>query len=89
LPRILEGCDPDGIGKERRCSRRHSGDVALSDAVNQARRVVLSCVEPEIVPRREELDCVAEELKWREKSDDPGTGGARGRTTNWSRWPAN
>jgi pyruvate dehydrogenase (quinone) len=62
MPRILEVAVQTALAKKGVAVVVIPGDVALSDAVNQARRVAFTSVEPEIIPRREELNRLAEEL---------------------------
>src|ERR1039457_2036769 len=56
MPRILEVALQTALAKKGVAVVVIPGDVALSDAVNQARRVAFTSAEPEIVPHREELD---------------------------------
>ena len=67
MPRILEVAIQTALAKKGVAVVVIPGDVALSDAVNEARRVVFSSVEPEIVPHREELDRLAAELNRAQK----------------------
>jgi pyruvate dehydrogenase (quinone) len=67
MPRILETAIQTALAKKGVAVVVIPGDVALSDAVNQARRVVFTDVQPEIVPRREELDRLAAELNGAQK----------------------
>src|ERR1035438_7782318 len=62
MPRILEIAIQTALAKKGVAVVVIPGDVALSDAVNQSRRVAFTGVEPEIVPLREELDRLAAEL---------------------------
>jgi pyruvate dehydrogenase (quinone) len=62
MPRILETAIQTALAKKGVAVVVIPGDVALSAAVNQDRRVAFTDVEPEIVPRREELDRLAAEL---------------------------
>jgi pyruvate dehydrogenase (quinone) len=67
MPRILETAIQTALTKKGVAVVVIPGDVALSEAVNQDRRVVFADVEPEIVPRREELDRLAAELNGAQK----------------------
>ena len=67
MPRILEIAIQTALAKRGVAVVVIPGDVALSDAVNQARRVAFTSVEPEIVPSREELTRLAEELNHAKK----------------------
>ena len=67
MPRILEVAIQTALAKKGVAVVVIPGDVALSDAVNEARRVAFTSVEPEIVPRREELDRLAAELNRAQK----------------------
>jgi pyruvate dehydrogenase (quinone) len=67
MPRILEVAIQTALTKKGVAVIVIPGDVALSDAVNQARRVAFTSVQPEIVPRREELDLLAAELNRAQK----------------------
>ncbi|MGA2808921.1 MAG: ubiquinone-dependent pyruvate dehydrogenase [Terracidiphilus sp.] len=62
MPRMLEIAIQTALAKKGVAVIVIPGDVALSDAVNQDRRITFSYAQPEIVPRREELDRLAEEL---------------------------
>jgi pyruvate dehydrogenase (quinone) len=62
MPRLLEIAIQTALAKKGVAVVVIPGDVALSDAVNQARSIAFTSVEPEIVPRREELDRLATEL---------------------------
>lgn len=62
MPRMLEIAIQTALAKKGVAVLVIPGDVALSDAVNQDRRVTFSYAQPEIVPRHEELDRLAEEL---------------------------
>jgi pyruvate dehydrogenase (quinone) len=67
MPRILETAIQTALAKKGVAVVVIPGDVALSEAVNQDRRVVFTDVQPEIVPRREELDRLAAELNGAQK----------------------
>jgi pyruvate dehydrogenase (quinone) len=62
MPRLLELAIQTALTKKGVAVVVIPGDIGLSDAVNQARRVAFTSVEPEIVPRREELDRLNAEL---------------------------
>ena len=62
MPRTLEIAIQTALTKKGVAVVVIPGDVALADAVNQARRVAFTHVEPEIIPRREELNRLATEL---------------------------
>ena len=62
MPRTLELAIQTALTKKGVSVVVIPGDVALADAVNQARRVAFTHVEPEILPRREELDRLASDL---------------------------
>ena len=62
MPRTLELAIQTALTKKGVSVVVIPGDVALADAVNQARRVAFTHVEPEIPPRREELDRLASDL---------------------------
>jgi pyruvate dehydrogenase (quinone) len=67
MPRILETAIQTALAKKGVAVVVIPGDVALSEAVNQDRRVVFTDVQPEIVPRREELDRLVAELNGAQK----------------------
>jgi pyruvate dehydrogenase (quinone) len=67
MPRILEIAIQTALTKKGVAVVVIPGDVALSDAVNQARSIAFTSVEPEVVPRREELDRLAAELNRAQK----------------------
>jgi len=62
MPRMLEIAIQTALAKKGVAVIVIPGDVALSDAVTQEPRVTFSYAQPEIVPRREELDRLATEL---------------------------
>jgi len=62
MPRILELAIQTALAKKGVAVVVIPGDVALSEAVNQARRVAFTSVQSEIVPRREDVDLLAAEL---------------------------
>jgi pyruvate dehydrogenase (quinone) len=78
MPRILEVAIQTALTKKGIAVVVIPGDVALSDAVNQARRVAFTSVEPEIVPRQEELDRLAAELNRAQKVTILAGAGVRG-----------
>jgi pyruvate dehydrogenase (quinone) len=67
MPRILEIAIQTALTRKGVAVIVIPGDIGLSEAVNQARRVAFTTVEPEIVPRREELDRLAAELNHAQK----------------------
>jgi pyruvate dehydrogenase (quinone) len=67
MPRLLEIAIQTALAKKGVAVIVIPGDVALSDAVNQDRRVAFTYAQPEIVPRREELDLLAAELNGAKK----------------------
>jgi pyruvate dehydrogenase (quinone) len=67
MPRILETAIQTALTKKGVAVVVIPGDVALSAAVNLDRRVAFTDVQPEIVPRREELDRLAAELNGAQK----------------------
>jgi pyruvate dehydrogenase (quinone) len=67
MPRILETAIQTALAKKGVAVVVIPGDVALSAAVNQDRRIAFANVQPEIVPRREELDRLAVELNGAQK----------------------
>jgi pyruvate dehydrogenase (quinone) len=67
MPRILEIAIQTALAKKGVAVVVIPGDVALSDAVNQDRRVAFTYAQPDITPRREELDRLAAELNHAQK----------------------
>jgi pyruvate dehydrogenase (quinone) len=67
MPRILEVAIQTALTKKGVAVVVIPGDIALSGAVNQIRRVTFTSVKPEIVPRREEIDRLAAELNGAKK----------------------
>ena len=78
MPRILEVAIQTALAKKGVAVVVIPGDVALSDAVNQARRVAFTSAEPEIVPHRDELNRLAEELNRAKKVTILGGAGCAG-----------
>ncbi len=62
MPRILEIAIQTALARRGVAVVVIPGDVALSEAVNQERRVTFSYARPDVTPRREELDRLAAEL---------------------------
>ncbi len=62
MPRILEIAIQTALSKRGVAVIVLPGDVALSDAVTEERRVNFTFARPEVTPRREELDRLAAEL---------------------------
>jgi pyruvate dehydrogenase (quinone) len=67
MPRILEIAIQTALTKRGVAVVVLPGDVALSDAVNQDRRISFNDARPEIMPCREELDRTATELNGAQK----------------------
>jgi len=67
MPRILEIAIETALTKQGVAVVVLPGDVALSDAVNQERRVAFPNAWPEVTPRRQELDRLAAELNQAQK----------------------
>jgi pyruvate dehydrogenase (quinone) len=62
MPRILEIAIQTALSKQGVAVVVMPGDVALSDAVNQDRRVNFTDAQPEMIPGKEQLDLLAGEL---------------------------
>ncbi|HVC89478.1 MAG TPA: ubiquinone-dependent pyruvate dehydrogenase [Acidobacteriaceae bacterium] len=67
MPRILEIAIQTALSKRGVAVVVLPGDVALSDAVSQDRRIAFTDARPEVVPCREELDRLAAELNRAQK----------------------
>jgi pyruvate dehydrogenase (quinone) len=67
MPRILEIAMQTALSKRGVAVVVLPGDVALSDAVNQEKRVAFPGARPEVTPSREELDRLAAELNQAQK----------------------
>ncbi len=67
MPRVLEIAIQTAVAKKGVAVVVIPGDVALSDAVNQDRRVAFTYAQPDVTPRREELDRLAAELNGAKK----------------------
>ena len=67
MPRILEIAMQTALSKRGVAVVVLPGDVALSDAVNQEKRVAFPGARPEVTPSREELDRLAAELNQTQK----------------------
>jgi len=67
MPRILEIAIQTALTKKGVAVVVMPGDVALSDAVNTTRRVTFTDTEPEVTPRRDQLDRLAAVLNGSQK----------------------
>jgi pyruvate dehydrogenase (quinone) len=67
MPRILEIAMQTALSKRGVAVVVLPGDVALSDAVNQDRRIAFTSARPEVTPCPEELDRLAVELNRAQK----------------------
>jgi pyruvate dehydrogenase (quinone) len=67
MPRILELAIQTALAKKGVAVVVIPGDIALSEAVNQTRRVAFTSAQSEVVPRREEVDRLAAELNSAQK----------------------
>jgi pyruvate dehydrogenase (quinone) len=67
MPRILEIAIQTALSKRGVAVVVMPGDVALSDAVDQNRRVAFTSAQPDVVPRQEELNGLAAELNRAQK----------------------
>ena len=67
MPRILEIAMQAALSKRGVAVVVLPGDVALSDAVSQDRRIAFTYAKPEVTPCREELDRLAAELNRAQK----------------------
>jgi pyruvate dehydrogenase (quinone) len=67
MPRILDIAMQTALSKRGVAIVVLPGDVALSEAVNQDRRIAFTHTQPEVTPCREELDRLAAELNRGEK----------------------
>jgi pyruvate dehydrogenase (quinone) len=79
MPRILEIAMQSALSKGGIAVVVLPGDVALSDAVNQDRRITFTYARPEVTPCREELDRLAAELNRAQKVTILAGGRLRGR----------
>jgi len=67
MPRVLEIAIQTALSKRGVAVVVIPGDVALSDAVNQGRRVTFNYARPEVIPHWSELDGLAAELNRAQK----------------------